>query len=54
MGGAVVLPTWMLPLDDWNEMLMDRLYETIVENYHVSYFKIVIIIIIYFYSFLDK
>ena len=25
MDGAVVLPTWMLHLDDWNEVLKDRL-----------------------------
>ena len=25
MGGAVVLPTWMLLLDDWNEVRMDKL-----------------------------
>ena len=25
MGGAIVLPTWMSHLDDWNEALMDRL-----------------------------
>ena len=25
MGGAVVLLTWMLHLDDWNEVLMDRI-----------------------------
>ena len=24
MGRAVVLHTWMLHLDDWNEVLMDR------------------------------
>ena len=24
MGGSVVLPTWMLHLDDWNEMLINE------------------------------
>ena len=27
MGSAVVLPTLMLHLDDWNDVLMDRLGE---------------------------
>ena len=25
ISGAVVLPTWLLHLDDWNEVLMERL-----------------------------
>ena len=37
MDGVVVLPTWMLHLDDWNEVLMDRLGNVSVSKNNTFY-----------------